>query len=97
MKLAVSQVALGAALAATTPAEAEGSLKKALQDQSALLAEYPGIPEYVRMVARSHYQLGLLLETSKPAEAAALAEKSKDQYKEVLQTYPDSERDQVYL
>ena len=46
MKLAVSQVALGQALAATTPDEAEALLKKALNEQSALLAEYPDVPEY---------------------------------------------------
>ena len=42
MKLAVSQVALGQVLAATTPDEAEGALKKALNEQLALAGGIPG-------------------------------------------------------
>ena len=36
MKLAVAHVALGESLAATTPREAEGSVAKALEEQTAL-------------------------------------------------------------
>ena len=98
MRLAVAQVALGQALAATTPDEAEAAMQKALDVQSALLAEFPGVPEYVRMVGRSHYQLAeSLLLTSRPADAVRHAEKAQELHKQVLQTNPDSEPDQIAL
>ena len=94
MKLAVSNVALGESLAGTTPDEAEACLRKALDEQSVLLAEYPGVPEYQRTVGRGHYQLSLLLVRSKPAEAVLEAEKAKALHQQVLLTRPDSEPDQ---
>jgi tetratricopeptide (TPR) repeat protein len=98
IRLAVSQVALGQALIATTPDEAEGSLRKALNEQLALLAEYPGVPEYLRMAGRSHYQLAeSLLSLKKPIDAVAQAEKAKERYNEVLRISPDSEPDQYSL
>ena len=97
MKLAVSQVALSEALAASTPAEAEGSLKKALDEQSALLAEYPGVPEYLTSAGRGHYQLGLLLVKSRPAEAVPEAEKAKGLLKDALMASPNSKLALGYL
>jgi hypothetical protein len=84
-------------LAATTPEEAEASLKKALDEQSILQAEYPGVPEYQRTVGRGHYQLSLLLVRSKPAEAVLEAEKAQALHQQVLLTRPDSEPDQRFV
>jgi serine/threonine protein kinase/tetratricopeptide (TPR) repeat protein len=97
MKLAVSNVALSDAFAGTTPDEAEACLKKALDEQSILLAEYPGVPEYQRTVGRGHYQLSLLLVRSKPTDAVLEAEKAKALHQQVLLTEPDSELDQRFV
>ncbi len=91
MKLAHSQVALAKALGASTPAEAEGSLRKALDEQAALLTQYRGVPEYQLASGRDHYQLALFLVRSKPADAVLQAEKAKTLYNDVLKTWPDSE------
>jgi serine/threonine protein kinase/tetratricopeptide (TPR) repeat protein len=97
MKLALAEVALGNALRKTAPAEAEGSVRKALAEQSAVLAQYPGVPEYALEVGRGHYQLGLLLISLKPAEAVLEAEKASRLYKDVLSTRPDSELALAYV
>ena len=97
MKLAVSQVALSEVLAAATPAEAEGSLRKALDEQSALLREYPGVPEYRISAGRGHYQLALLLVKSKPADAVPEAETARGLFNDVLVTLRDSELVLSYL
>ena len=88
MRLATSQVALGEILAATEPLAAESSLKKALDEQSALLNEYPGIPEYQLDAGRSHYQLGLLLVKSNPHEAVLQAEKARKLHSDALRSGP---------
>jgi eukaryotic-like serine/threonine-protein kinase len=92
MKLALAQAALARALSATDPAEAEGSLRKALEQQSALRDQYPGVPEYDLEVGRGHYQLGFLLVKSKPKEAVIEAEKADGLYRDVLTNRPGSEQ-----
>ena len=97
MRLAVAELALGETLAGTARAEAEASLEKALGEQSALLSEYPGVPEYQRMLGRSHYQLAqFLLHGHKAADALHHAEAALALHEQVLQTLPDSDSDQVY-
>jgi tetratricopeptide (TPR) repeat protein len=83
MKLALAEVALANAMRMTAPAEAEGSVRKALEEQSAVLAQYPGVPEYELEVGRGHYQLGLLLISLKPDEAILEAEKAGGLNKEM--------------
>ena len=68
-----------------------------LEEQSTLLAEYPGVWEYQVAVGRGHYQLGLLLITSNPAETVPEAEKARDRLKEALEARPDSQLAQRYL
>ncbi len=97
MKLAIAQAAVGGALAGTAWIEAETALVKALDVESALLAEYPNVPEYQRTLGRGHYQLAQLLLGHKPAEAVNHAEKAKSLHKQVLEARPDSDSDQVYL
>jgi eukaryotic-like serine/threonine-protein kinase len=97
MKLAVSQVALGEALVSTTPAEAEGSLRKALDEQAAVLTLYPSVPEYQLAAGRGHYQLALLLVRQKPAQAVLEAEAAVGLLKVVLKSRPDSEVALRYL
>jgi eukaryotic-like serine/threonine-protein kinase len=87
MKLAVSQVALGE----TFPIESQALLKRALEEQSTLLAEYPNVPEYQLNVGRAHYQLGLLLVKSDPAQAVQQAEMAKSLHADVLKAQPESE------
>jgi serine/threonine protein kinase len=92
MKLALSQEALAGTVAATAPADAEGSLRKALEEQSALRTQYPDVPEYQIELGRGHYQLGRLLINSDPAAAIAELEKADVLYKEVLTTRPGAEQ-----
>ncbi len=91
MKLALSQAALGSILGATAPADAEVSLRKALEQHSALCTQYPGVAEYQLDLGRDHYQLGLLLINSKPPEAAIEAEKADSLFKDVLNARPGVE------
>src|SRR4029077_13166748 len=74
MKLAVSKAAIAEVLADTTPEEAAGALKKALEEQSAVLAEYPGVLESQQLVGRHHYLLAKQLLKSNPADAFTQAE-----------------------
>ncbi|MGO9466857.1 MAG: protein kinase domain-containing protein, partial [Isosphaeraceae bacterium] len=98
MKLAVSQLALGQTLAATKPADAEDAVRKSLKEQSTLLAEYPDVWEYQVAVGRGHYQLGLILIASKPAEKTVLeAEKARDPLNVALKARPGSELVKGYL
>src|SRR5207244_2509902 len=91
-KLALSHVAVNDALAATAPAGAEAALRKALEEQSALLVEFPGVPEYESELGRSHYQLArLLLDRNKPVEAVIQAEQAESLYRKVLQMRPGSD------
>ena len=80
----LSQAALASSLGATTPADAEGSLRKALAEQSALVAQYRGVPEYQLELGRGHYQLGRFLLNSKPAAAIPEFEQAEGLYKDVL-------------
>ncbi len=97
MKLAVSQLALGQALAATSPTEAEGAVRKALEEQSILLTEYPGVWEYQVAVGRGHYQLGLILVASKPAQTVLEAEKAGGALIKALNARPGSALTQGYV
>ncbi|HKI21381.1 MAG TPA: hypothetical protein VKA15_26035, partial [Isosphaeraceae bacterium] len=92
LKLATSLVALNDELAAASPAGAEAALVKALDEQKALLAEYPGVPEYQRVVARGHYQLGMLLlaKCKKPKDAVIQAEAARTLYKQLLEANLES-------
>ena len=76
----------------------KASLQKALNEQSALLAEYPGVPEYQRMVGRSHYQLALLLLMSKnPPRRCSRPKRPRNSTRRSFEIRPDSEPDQVTL
>jgi serine/threonine protein kinase/tetratricopeptide (TPR) repeat protein len=97
MKLAVYQGHLAEALGPTAPAKAEESLRKALDEQSALLAQYPGVPDYQLEVGRAHSQLGSMLINSKPPEAVLEAEKAKSLHEDVRKTRPESELALRYL
>lgn len=91
-KLVVAYVAVNDALASTAPAEAEKSLRKALEEQAVLLAEFPEVPEYQSEMGRSHYQLArLLLVTNKAADAIGEGEKADALLRRALQARPDSE------
>ena len=98
LKLAMTNIALGDALARTAPAEAETALRKALQDASAVLAEYPDVPEYQSILGAGHYLLARLLldknqATYKPAEAVQHAEEAQSLLREGFPSRPDSELD----
>ena len=89
-------------LAKTAPAEAETALRKALEEESAVLAEFPDVPEYQSILGRGHYLLARLLQvknqvTYKPAEAVHQAEQAQSLLEKVLQRRPDSEVDQRTL
>ncbi|MDR3635519.1 MAG: serine/threonine-protein kinase [Isosphaeraceae bacterium] len=91
-KLVVAHVAINDALAASAPDEADRSLRKALEEQTVLLAEFPDVPEYQSEMGRSHFQLArLLLVRSKSAEAVLEAEAAENLYRKVLRTRPESE------
>jgi tetratricopeptide (TPR) repeat protein len=98
LKLAMTNVSLSEALARTAPAEAETALRKALEEESAILTEYPDVPEYQSTLGRGHYLLARLLLvknqlTYKPREAVREAEEAQKLHQNVLQSRPDSERD----
>jgi hypothetical protein len=100
--LARAQVAMSESLGRTVPAGAETALRKALEEQSALLAEFPGVSEYQRTLGRGHYQLARLLLvpdqiTYKPEDAVHQAEEAQVLFKQVLQAHPDSDADQLNL
>ena len=90
MKLAVSQLALGQVLAATKPTEAEAAVRKALDEQSSLLKEYPDVWEHEVAVGRGHYELGLLLRAREPAKAILEAENARGRLNEALKARPGS-------
>jgi serine/threonine protein kinase len=97
MKLAVSRAGIAEVLADTTPDEATGALKKALDEQLAVLAEYPGVLEYQQFVGRHYYLLAKQLLQTDPTQALAQAESAKKFHKEFLKASPDSVRDQSAL
>ena len=98
MKLAVAHIALAELLANTIQTEAEGAFMKALKEQSDLLNDYPGIPEYEILAGRGHYQFGLFLMRSKKAADAVLqAMKAKELFAKVIKTWPDSDQASRYL
>jgi len=94
LKLATSLGSLSEAFAETAPAEAEAALIKALEEQKALLAQFSDVPEYQRVVARSHYDLAQLLYVEKKfPEAVAQAQAARTLQKEVLKANPESDQD----
>jgi len=102
LKLAMADVALAEALAKTAPAEAEKALRKALEEQLAVLAAFPDVPEYQSTAGRGQYQLARLLMDPKqviykPAEAVLRLEEAQRLLKQVLQSRPDSDADQRIL
>ena len=97
MKLCFPRSALAKALGETTPTEAEKSLRKVLDEQSALLKEYPEVPEYQIDVGRGHFQLGLLLMKTNPAAAIPEAETARSFHRDVLKTRPESEQVLAFL
>ncbi len=97
MKLAVSQLALGQTLAATSPTEAEAAVRKALEEQSTLLTEYPDVWEYQIAVGRGHYQLGAILLALEPAATVLEAEKACGALKQALKAKPGSQLTQGYV
>ncbi len=89
LKLAMTNIAMSDALAKTAPAEAETALRKAVQVASAVLAEYPDVPEYQSVLGRGHYLLARLLQekglaTYKPAEAIQHAEQAQSLHEKVV-------------
>jgi len=102
LKLAMAHVAISECLAGTAPAEAVTALGKALDQESALLAEFPDVPEYQSALGRGHYQLAKLLlvpnqVTYKPTEALHQAEEAQNLLRQSLQSRPDSDTDQRVL
>ena len=98
LKLAMAHVAISECLARTAPAEAVTAVGKALDQESALLAEFPDVPEYQSALGRGHYQLAKLLLVSnpvtyKPAEALHQAEEARKLLRQSLQSRPDSDTD----
>ena len=97
-KLAKAHVAIGDGLAATAPADAEKALNKALEEHSALVAEFPDVPEYQSALGRGRYQLARLLlvrdqVTYNPAEALRQADEAQKLHRQVLKSRPDSDTD----
>jgi eukaryotic-like serine/threonine-protein kinase len=88
-KLALALVAKNEVLANKAPAEAEAALRKALDEESAVLAQFRDVPEYQSNLARGHCQLaGLLLRRNNPRDAAAEAEAALTLHKAVLKSDP---------
>jgi serine/threonine protein kinase len=101
-KLAKAKVAIGEGLAANDPAQAVATLKKALDEHAALVAEFPDVPEYQSALGRGHYQLARLLllpnsVTRNPAEALDHAEQAQNHLKQILKSRPDSDTDRRAL
>jgi hypothetical protein len=97
-KLAMADLDLSEGLARTKPAEAVSALRKALEEQLALLAEFPDVPEYQSALGRGRYQLAKLLlvrnnVTYNPAEALDQAEQSQILLRKLLESRPDSDAD----
>jgi len=102
LKLAMAQVAISECLAGTAPAAAVTALGKALDQESALSAEFPDVPEYQSALGRGHYQLAKLLlvpnlVTYKPSEALHQAEEAQKLLRQSLQSRPDSDTDRRLL
>jgi len=98
LKLAMANLDISEGLARTAPAEAVTALRKALEEQSALLAEFPDVPEYQSALGRGHYQLARLLlvrnqVTYNPAEALQQAEQSQKLLRKLVESRPDSDTD----
>jgi tetratricopeptide (TPR) repeat protein len=84
-KLALTHVTASAALANKAPAEAETSLRKAIDELSAVLTQFPDVPEYKINLGHGHYQLAiLLLSRGQPVSAVAEAERALGLHKQVL-------------
>jgi eukaryotic-like serine/threonine-protein kinase len=102
LKLAMTDVALADVQAKTAPAQAETALRKALEEESAVLAEFPDVPEYQSILGRGHYLLARLLQTKnqvtyKPVDAVDQAEQARSLHAKVLEGRPDSDIDQRTL
>jgi serine/threonine protein kinase/tetratricopeptide (TPR) repeat protein len=101
-KLAMADVAISESLAKTAPAQAESALRKALDEQAAVLIKFPDVPDYKSIVGRGRYQLARLLLMqnafkSQPAEAVHQAEEAVRLLTQVLASRPLSDTDQRSL
>jgi serine/threonine protein kinase len=102
LNLARAKVAVGEVLAKTEPREARTALGQALDEQSAVLTEFPDVPEYQSTAGRGHFQLGRLLKDPKqvtydPAEALRHFETAQTLIKQALRSRPDSDTDKRNL
>jgi hypothetical protein len=76
-------------LANDAPVEAETALRKALDEESAVVSQYPNVPEYQANLGRGHCQVaGLLLKRGLPKEAVTEAETALKIHKAVQQEDP---------
>jgi serine/threonine protein kinase/tetratricopeptide (TPR) repeat protein len=96
LKLGMAQAAIGEGLAKSAPSEAVTALSKALDQEAALLAEYPDVPEYQSVLGRHHYQVARLhlarnQATYEPAKALHHAEEAQKLLKAVLKSRPESD------
>jgi serine/threonine-protein kinase len=97
-KLALALVAQSDALANRSPDEAETALRKALDEESAVLAQFANVPEYQSNLGRGHCQLaGLLLRRSNPEGAADEAEAALKLHKSVLEMAPRTRSVERYV
>jgi tetratricopeptide (TPR) repeat protein/tRNA A-37 threonylcarbamoyl transferase component Bud32 len=97
-KLATAHVAVNDVLAATAPEEAEKELRKALDAQAALAAEFPDVPEYHDELGRGHYQLAQRLSArGRYADAVRETERAAEQHEIALRARPRSDAFREHL
>ncbi len=78
--------------AASSPGEAESGLRKSLEDQRALLKEFPDVPEYQSALGRTTYQLARVLVAQNHAvEALTLAMQARALHQKALKAQPTSD------
>jgi tetratricopeptide (TPR) repeat protein len=88
-KLALALVDQNEVLASKSPAEAEAALRKALDEQSAVVALFPDVPEYQINLARGFFQLASsLVKSNHPEDAVKQVEAALKIHRGVLQKEP---------
>jgi tetratricopeptide (TPR) repeat protein len=97
-KLALALIGQNEVLANTSAVEAEASLRKALDEETAVVAKFPNVPEYQSNLGRGHCQLaGILMRRGRPDDASAEAEAALKIHKAVQHLAPGTASIEHYV
>jgi serine/threonine protein kinase len=98
LRYSMALLALNEMLAASNPEAADREIRRAIDEQAALVATYDDVPEYQSILGRSYYQLAKhRLDRNPSANVVSEAEKALALHQEVVEEQPDSRIERINL